>query len=140
MTMYLRGEKMKHERYIINDEEIELLKRYEGITNQRKDPHRYDTIPVEALAALCRMKDRSNDMYYRRYQAAMDVIDLVAKQVNINPDNTGYWLYAPDCDGSSPIIRKMEEYFSRSGEKVKLKKRIDELEKENALLRSLLQK
>ena len=140
MTMYLRGEKMKHERYIINDEEIELLERYEGITNQRKDPHRYDTFPVEALAALCRMKDRSNDMYYRRYQAAMDVIDLVAKQVNINPHNTGFWLYAPDCDGSSPIIRKMEEYFSRSGEKVKLKKRIDELEKENALLRSLLQK
>ena len=26
MTMYLRGEKMKHERYIINDEEIEALK------------------------------------------------------------------------------------------------------------------
>lgn len=131
---------MKHERYIINDEEIELLKRYEGITNQRKDPHRYDTFSAETLAAFCRMKDRSNDMYYRRYQAAMDVIDLVAKQVNINPDNTGFWLYAPDYDGSSPIIRKMEEYFSRSGEKVKLKKRIDELEKENALLRSLLQK
>ena len=131
---------MKYERYIINDEEIELLKRYEGITNQHKDPHRYDTFSAETLSALCRMKDRSNDMYYRRYQAAMDVIDLVAKQVNINPHNTGYWLYAPDCDGSSPIIKKIEEYFSRSGEKVKLKKRIDELEKENALLRSLLQK
>ena len=49
-------------------------------------------------------------------------------------------LYVSNMDGSSPIIRKMEEYFSRSGEKVKLKKRIDELEKENALLRSLLQK
>lgn len=131
---------MKHERYIINDEEIELLDRYEGTMNQRKDPYRYDTFSAETLSALCRVKDRSNDMYFRRYQAARNVIDLVAKQVNINPDNTGYWLYAPDCDGSSPIIRKMEEYFSRSGEKVKLKKRIDELEKENALLRSLLQK
>lgn len=131
---------MKHERYIINDEEIELLERYEGITNQHKDTYRYDTFSGETLSALCRMKDRSNDIYYRRYQAARDVIDLVAKQVNIDPDNTSFWLYAPDCDGSSPIIKKIEEYFSRSGEKVKLKKRIDELEKENALLRSLLQK
>lgn len=131
---------MKHERYIINDEEIKLLDRYEGTMNQRKDPHRYDTFSSDTLADFCRMKDRSNDMYFRRYQAAKDVIDLVAKQVNIDPDNTSFWLYAPDCDGSSPIIHKIEEYFSRSGEKVKLKKRIDELEKENALLRSLLQK
>lgn len=53
---------MKHERYIINDEEIELLDCYEGTMNQRKDPHRYDTFSSDTLADFCRMKDRSNDI------------------------------------------------------------------------------
>ena len=131
---------MKHERYIINDEEIELLERYEGTMNQREDPYRYDTFSAETLASFCLMKDRSNDIYFRRYQAAKDVIDLIAERVNINPNDTGFWLYAPDYDDSSPILRKIDEYLSRSGEKVKLKKRIDELEKENAMLISLLKK
>lgn len=131
---------MNHERYIIDELEIELLDRYEGIMEQRKDPHRYDTFPKETLAAFCRMKDRSNDMFFRRYQGAKEVIDLVAKQVGINPEDTGYWLYAPDIDGTSPIVKIIEEWVSRSGEKAKLKKRLQELEQENALLRSLLQK
>lgn len=117
LTWKQRGGKMKHERYIINDEEIKLLDRYEGTMNQYEDPHRYDTFSAETLTAFCRMKDRSNDMYSRRYQAARDVIDLVAKQVNINPDNTSFWIYAPDCDGSSPIIHKIEEYFQQERRK-----------------------
>lgn len=129
---------MNHERYIIDELEIELLDRYEGIMEQRKDPHRYDTFPKETLAAFCRMKDRSNDMFFRRYQGAKEVIDLVAKQVGINPEDTGYWLYAPDIDGTSPIVKIIEEWVSRSGEKAKLKKRLQELEQENALLRSLV--
>lgn len=131
---------MKHERYIINDAEIALLDKYEGTMSQTKDPHRYNTFDKETLAALCKMKDRSNDMFFKRYQAAQEVIDIVAKQVGINPDNTGYWLYAPNCDGSSPILRRIEEWISRSGEKAQLKRRVQELEQENAILRTLIQK
>lgn len=131
---------MKHERYIINDAEIALLDKYEGTMSQTKDPHRYNTFDKETLAALCKMKDRNNDMFFKRYQAAQEVIDIVAKQVGINPDNTGYWLYAPDCDGSSPILRRIEEWISRSGEKAQLKRRVQELEQENAILRTLIQK
>ena len=43
------GAEMKHERYIINEEEIELLDRYEGTMAQDKDPYRYDTFPAETL-------------------------------------------------------------------------------------------
>lgn len=131
---------MKHERYIINEEEITLLDKYEGIMSQAKDPHRYDTFKKETLADFCRTKDRSNDIFFRRAQAAREVINMIAKKVGIDPDNTGYWLYAPDENGSSPILNKIEEWFSRSGEKAKLKRRLQELEQENAVLRSLIQK
>ena len=128
------------ERYIINEKEIELLKRYEGIMSQNNDPYRYSTFTKETLEQFCRMKDRSNDLFYKRFQAARDVIDLIAEKIGIDPENTSFWLYAPDYDGTTPIIKRIEEWFSRSGEKAKLKRRIQELEKENKLLRSLIQK
>ena len=129
-----------HERYIINEQEVELLDRYEGIMNQKKDIHRYNTFSKETLASFCLMKDKSNDMFFRRYQAAREVIDIIAKQVGIDPEDTGLWLYAPDADGTTPIVKRMEEWFSRSGEKAQLKRRLQALEKENELLRSLIRK
>ena len=131
---------MAHNRYIVDEREIDFLDRYEGTMAQRKNPHMYDILDKETLVTLCKMKDRSNDLFFKRYQAAQEVIDIIAKQVGINPDNTGYWLYAPDCDGSSPILRRIENWISRSGEKAQLKRRVQELEQENALLRSLIQK
>lgn len=133
---------MKHERYIINEEEITLLERFEG-TTASKDPdpeHRYDGISLEGLQGLCRLKDRSNDIYLRRTEAAWAVIDLVAAKVGIDPKDTGFWLYAPNMDGSSPIVDRIEEWISRSGDKAQLKKRVQELEQENSILRSLIQK
>lgn len=129
-----------HERYIIDEREVELLDKYEGTMNQTKDPHRYDTFEKESLADLCRMKDRSNDMYFRRYQAAQEVINLIAKEVGIDPENTSFWLYTPEPDGGSPILNRIKEWVSRSGEKAQLKKRVQELEQENTILRSLIQK
>lgn len=131
---------MKHERYIINEEEIALLDRYEGTMAQDKDPYRYDTFSKETLADFCQMKDRSNDMYFRRFQAAREVIDIMARKVGIDPDDTSFWLYSPETDGTTPIVNRIEEWFSRSGEKAQIKRRLQELEQENALLRSLIQK
>lgn len=130
---------MKHERYAISEEEAALLDRYEGVMAQRKDPYRYDTFPAETLATFCRLKDRSNDIFVRRYQAAREVIDLIAAKVGIDPDDTDLWLYSPDTGGSSPILLRIEEWFSRSGEKAQLKRRVQELTGENELLRSLIQ-
>jgi hypothetical protein len=131
---------MQHERYVIDEREIELLDKYEGTISQTKDPHRYDTFSKETLADFCRMKDRSNDMFFRRYQAAREVIDLIAETVGIDPEKTCYWLYSLDSDGSTPIVERIEDWVSRSGEKAVLKKRLQELEQENAILRSLIQK
>lgn len=131
---------MKHERYIINAEEIALLNQYDGIENQQSDPCRYDNFDKDSMAMFCRMKDRSNDLFIKRYQAAREVIDLIAKTVGINPADTSFWLYAPDIDGSSPIVGIIEEWVSRSGEKAQLKRKVKELEQENSVLRSLIQK
>lgn len=131
---------MQHERYIVNEEELTLLDKYQGIMSQKKDKYRYDTFDKETLIAFCLLKDRSNDLYFRRFQAARDVIDLIARSVDIDPENTSYWLYSPNADGTSPIIKKIENYISKRGDKAKLKKRVDELERENSLLRSLIQK
>ena len=128
----------EQERYIINEAEIELLEKYEGNLAQRKDPSRFDTFDKPTLIHLLRIKDKSNDIFMRRYEAAREVIDMVAEAVGINPNNTGEWLYAPDYDDSSPIVRKMKEWLSRSGEKAQLKKRVDELTQENEILRSAI--
>ena len=66
------------------------------------------------------------------------VIDIIAKQIGINPENCGFWLYAPNVDGTSPISERIENWLRRSGEKAQLKRRIQELESENAVLRSLI--
>lgn len=126
------------ERYIIDEREVGLLDKYEGTMSQTKDPHRYDSFEKETLARFCRMKDRSNDMFFRRYQAARDVIDLIAKEVGIDPDSTGFWLYSPEADGGSPILNRINNWVSRRGEKAQLKKKLQELEQENAILRSLI--
>lgn len=121
---------------IVSKDEIVTLEQMEGI--EAKSSEEYMGCSKEGLAQLCCLKDRSNDLFFRRAGAAREVIDMIAKRIGIDPENTGYWLYSPNADGSSPILAKMDDYFSRSGDKVKLKKRIDELENENAVLRSLL--
>lgn len=126
--------------YIIDENEAKVLDRYEGTLAQKKDPHRYDTLPKEDLAMLCRIKDKSNDLFVRRYEAARAVIDIISRQVGIDPDTTGGSLYYPNLDGSLDIAQRIEEWVSRSGDKAILKKRVQELEQENLILRSLLQK
>lgn len=127
-------------KYIINEEEIVLLERMEGITGGRKSSEEYMKFEKEALAQFCSMKDRTNDLFVRRYEAAREVIDIIAKAIGIDPQDTGFWLYAPNEDGTTPIIDRIASWFSRSGEKAQLKRRVQELEKENAILRSVLQK
>lgn len=126
--------------YTIDENEAEVLNRYEGTLSQTKAPYRYDTLPKDDLALLCRIKDKSNDLFVRRYEAARAVIDIISRQVGIDPDTSGLSLYYPDLDGSSAIARRIEEWVSRSGDKAVLKKRVQELEQENLTLRSLILK
>ena len=86
---------------------------------------------------LLKLKDRSTALYDKRYQAAIAVIDLIAERIGLQ--DKGHYLYAP-LNGSSPLVEKLDDYLDRSGDKVKMKRRIDELETENAVLRSLVGK
>ncbi len=130
------GRKDKEMKIEVTKQELDLLAEYPSEIEQR-DPSRYDFLGQSA-ATICMVKDRTAALFDKRCQAARDVIDLIARRVGIDPENTGFWLYALDADRSSPIVAKMDDYFSRSGDKVKLKKRIDELEQENSVLRSLI--
>ena len=126
---------------IITPEEIEALKKFEGL---QKDPGGYDKLNQPGLALLCRMKDKNNDLFVRRYEAARRVIDAVARKVGYDPETCGLDLYIPEDDGeggyTSPIVQRIDEWLSRSGEKAQLKRRVQELEQENKLLRSLIGK
>ena len=130
----------KHERYIINEEEITLLERQVGITGGKMSNEEYMQFDKKSLAVFCCMKDVSNDLFVRRYGAAREVIDIIARAVGIDPENSGFWLYSAYDDGTTPITDRIESWLSHSGEKAKLKRRIQELEQENAVLRSLLTK
>ena len=125
---------------MISAEEIALLEQQEGRTGGSKSPEEYMNCTKEGLARLCSLKDALNDLFIRRCNAAREVIDIVAKWVDIDPQNSGFWLYAPAEDGTTPITDRLRDWLSRSGEKTKLKRRLQELENENAILRSLIQK
>jgi hypothetical protein len=86
----------------------------------------------------CKLKDRAIALFDARWQAAKAVIDLIAEELGLA--NRGYYLYAPGVDDSHPILDEIHEYISRSGDKAKMKKRIAELENENAVLRSLIER
>ena len=104
------------------------------------DAERYGACSGEGLETLCRMKDKTIAIFERRYTEARKVINLIAEKIGIDPIDSGLWLYSLDADGSSAVAAKIDDYLSRSGEKARLKKRVDELEKENSILRSLLTK
>lgn len=124
----------------IMDAEAKLLESYTSELEREENYYEGKSFTPEFLAMLCRMKDKNNARLDKKWQAAKAVIDLIAARIGIDSENTGYYLYAPDIDGSSPIIAKIDDYFSRSGDKVKLKKKIEELENENRILRSLIGK
>lgn len=98
----------------------------------------YAKLDRDALERLLLLKDRTNKLLQGRLDEAKAVIDAVAKYVEI--DDKGYYLYGVYEDGSTPITNEIKRYFDDGGDKVKLKKRIAELENENSVLRSILGK
>ena len=93
----------------------------------------------EDFVRMCRFKDRSVALFDKRWKSAQAVIDLVAYELGIEPDITLYGLIQQsNGDFSSPLIEAMRQWFDKSGDKVKLKKRIRELEAQVDALRAVL--
>ena len=106
---------------------------YEGL---RENDHTGDE-----FATVCRFKDQNVALYDRRWQSAKAVIDLVAKEVGINPEKCGICLYGLVQDReefSSPLVDEMRTWFDKSGDKIKMKRRIAELENQLSALRAAL--
>lgn len=103
---------------------------------------RKKTYSGDEYADMCRFKDQSTAMFDKRWKAAKDVIDMIALEIGIDPRNTGEYLYGPYQERSgefrSPIVEKMRMWFDKSGDKVKLKKRITELEAQLYALRAAI--
>jgi len=98
-----------------------------------------------SYAQMAKLKDRATALYDKRWQAACEVIDLVTSRVGVNATELGLYLYGVTWDynaktASSPLVDKIDEWFDKSGDKVKMKKQLSELEKENTLLREMLRK
>ena len=90
---------------------------------------------IEQLTGICYLRTQTCKNFMQRLEEAREVIDLVAEEIDMT-DSDRYFYGAPD--GESALVEKIRQYLDRGGDKVKLKRRIDELEKENAVLRSLL--
>lgn len=101
-----------------------------------KDDDNYDNFSVNALAEFCIMKDRTLRQYAKRIVEAYDVIDLIAEYIGIA--DKGLSLYEVYDDGTTPLMTEIKKYLNNGGDKIKLKKRVAELENENAVLKSLI--
>lgn len=109
--------------------------------NDCYDRYRNKTYTGDEFAEMCIMKDRLIALYDKRWQSARAVIDLIAKELNIDPEKTDRYLYAlvqVNGEFESPLVNEMRGWFDKSGDKAKLKKRIKELEAQVEALRAVL--
>lgn len=97
-----------------------------------------ETCTGEDYARMLKFKDRSTAMFDKRWKSAKEVIDRVAREVNIDPEKTGLYLYGVGCDEDTPLVAEMRKWFDKSGDKVKMKKRIADLEAQVETLKALL--
>jgi len=121
---------------------------YHSDFNRPDDYYQNDKKDFPAVGELwevLKFKDTNTAIYDMRWQAACEVIDIIAMCVGIDPETSGFNLYGVDWNykeqkANSRIADKITELLESSGDKVKLKKRVNELEKENEILRSLINK
>jgi hypothetical protein len=99
------------------------------------------TYTGEEYAEMCAFKDRTIALFDKRWQSARAVIDLIAAELEIDPENCGLNLYAlkqVNGEFESPLVNEMRGWFDKSGDKAKLKKRIKELEAQIEALKAVL--
>jgi len=101
------------------------------------------TFSGREFADMCKFKDSSIALYDKRWQSAKAVIDLIATEVGIDPEKCGLYLYAlvqVKGEFESPLVKEIRKWFDKSGDKVKLKKQIKDLEAQVDALRAVLRK
>ncbi len=89
-------------------------------------------------ASMLRFKDNTIKCYDLRWKHAESVIDLMANEIGLDIETVGSLLYHLDSKDESLVVNAMRKYCDNSGDKVKLKKQIKELEKQVELLTGIL--
>jgi 3-oxoacyl-ACP reductase-like protein len=105
------------------------------------DKLRDRTYTGDEYANMCSFKDKNTALFDKRWQSAKAVIDMIATEVNINPETCGLYLYAlvqKQGEFESPLVEEMRKWFDKSGDKAKLKKQIKDLETQIDALRAVL--
>lgn len=105
------------------------------------DKLRNRTYTGDEYAQMCKFKDKSLVLYDRRWKSAKAVIDLIAAEVNIDPERCDKYLYAlvqVKGEFKSPLVNELRSWFDKSGDKVKLKKQIKDSEAQINALRAAL--
>ncbi|MCL2249113.1 MAG: hypothetical protein FWC13_07555 [Oscillospiraceae bacterium] len=103
---------------------------------------KFDGMETSQVQEIIKFKDKNTALFDKRWQSACEVIDTIAEKIEIDPKTCGHHIYGikwnhETATASSDLADELDKYFNKSGEKVKLKKRISELEKENEILRTL---
>ena len=124
-NLMLEMKKALDEGYIKSDRD-RADKYYEDIANSSQ----------QHIVDMLMLKDRAVALYEARYRYACEVIDLIAQELDVS--DSGLYLYHLKVDDAHPVIDRLSDYISTRGDKAKLKKEVNELKKENAVLRSLL--
>jgi hypothetical protein len=99
------------------------------------------TYTGDEYADMCMLKDRGTALYDKRWKSAKAVIDFIAKEIEIDPEGCGMYLYGlmqSRGEFSSPLVDKMRAWFDKSGDKVKMKRRIAELEAQLSALQAAI--
>lgn len=98
----------------------------------------YKKFDTDALIRLLFLKERNYEQARKREEERTKVINLIAEYIGIA--DKGLYLYGVCEDGATPILDELKKYLDNGGDKVKLKKRVAELENENSVLRTLITK
>ena len=124
-NLMLEMKKALDEGYIKSDRD-RADKYYEDIANSSQ----------QHIVGMLMLKDRAVALYETRYRYACEVIDLIAQELDL--DSEGICLYHLKVNETHPVIDRLNNYISNRGNKAELKKEVNELKKENAVLKNLL--
>ena len=98
---------------------------------------KYMRLDKENLSASLVLKDQLNSKLKEQVAEREAVIDAIAEYLGLQDKGLVFY---NGLSGKNRLLDEIKDYLSKRGDKVKLKKRIAELENENSVLRTLIQK
>jgi hypothetical protein len=123
---------------IFGDEPLVPEGKYKTYTEEAEGRD-WESFDKAFLITMLRVKSNTIDIFKARWLTARKTIENIARTVDVDPKTTGYEIYLDGEDGGSGFLcERIKSYFDTRGDKVKMKRQIEELEKEVEYLRRAL--